>query len=103
MKMIEMRMREQDQINRGQIADFEASPFDSLQQEKPVGEVRIDQHIQVRVLHQKRCVADPRQGHVALFQLRELRPAMLAFAASQQRFPHHLVEKRARIEVVARG
>src|ERR1051326_4068924 len=65
MEMVEMRMREQDQVDRRQVADSQPGALDPFQKEKPVGEIRIDQDIQVAELHQERSVPDPGQGHMA--------------------------------------
>ena len=45
MEMIEVGMREQDQIDGWQMVDFQTGSFDALQQKNPVGEVGIDQDI----------------------------------------------------------
>ena len=65
-EMIEMRMREQHQINPRQVPDFQAGTLDALQQEQPVRKIRINQNIQVRELDQKRGVANPGDGDLAV-------------------------------------
>ena len=52
-EMIEVRVREEDEIDRRQVLDFQSGTLDAFQEEKPVGEVRVDQDIQVRELHQE--------------------------------------------------
>ena len=64
-KMIEMRVRQQHQVNRRQVADFQAGTFDAFQEEQPVRKIRINQHVQVRELDQKRRVTDPGDGDLA--------------------------------------
>src|SRR5437588_3355773 len=46
MEVIEMRVREQHQINRWQMLDAQPRTLDSLQQEQPIREIRVNQHIQ---------------------------------------------------------
>ena len=101
-KMIEMRVREQHQINSRQILDFQPGAFDALQKKQPVRKIRINQNIQICELNQKRRVADPGDGDLAVDQLRENRTALLADAPRQQRLPNQFAEKRARIEMSGR-
>jgi hypothetical protein len=102
-KMIEMSVGEQDEIDRRQVADAAAGAFDSLQKEKPVGEIGIDENVQVAELNEKRSVTNPSQRNVSFCQLRKDRTAMLSMAASKPGFPNHLIEKSARVEVIAGG
>ena len=44
-KMIEVRVREQHEINPRQVLDFQAGTLDALQQEQPVGEIRVNQDV----------------------------------------------------------
>ena len=64
-KMVEMRVRQQHQIDPRQMLDSQAGAFDPLQQEKPVGKIGIDQNIQVSELDQKRRMANPGDRHLA--------------------------------------
>ena len=68
-EMIEMRVGQQHQVNRRQVLDLQAGALDALEQEQPVREVRIDQHVQVGELDQERGVADPGDGDLAEGQL----------------------------------
>jgi len=101
-KMIEVRVREQNQINRRQIADAQAGALEPLQQEKPVREIRVHQHVQVRELDEKRRVADPGDGDLLAFQLGKNRWPRLARALGEPAFPDQLPKKRARVEVLCR-
>src|SRR5437899_6582742 len=96
--MIEMSVREQNQVDRRQMTDLDSRPFDALEQEQPVGEIGIDQYVQITELDQKRGVADPGDSHLAVVQFGEIRFLVLSFAPGEQRFPDHFVEKSARIE-----
>ena len=101
MEMIEMGVGEQDQVNGRQVLDFQPGAPDALQKKKPVGEIRINQHVQIGELRQKGSVADPGQRRLAAGQLGEFGPDMLARAPCQQCFPDQLVKKGARIEMFA--
>ena len=70
-----MRVRQQHQINRRQVADFQPGALDALQQKQPVRKIRVNQHVQVRELDEKRRVADPGDGDLPAFELRENRAA----------------------------
>ena len=67
MKMIEVGMGQQHQVNRRQILDLQAGTFDPLEQEQPVGEVRVNQDVEIGELDQERGVANPGDGHLAVF------------------------------------
>ena len=101
-KMIEMRVREQHQVNRRQVLDFQAGALDALQQKQPVRKIRVNQHVQVRELDQKRRVADPGNRHLAAVEFGEDRSPRLAHPRREQCFPDQLPEKRARIEMLGR-
>ena len=58
MQMIEVRVRDQDKVNRGQIAYSQSGTPQALQHEKPAGEVGINDHILRAHLHKKAGVAD---------------------------------------------
>ena len=49
-EMIEVRMRQQHQINPRQVPDFQAGTLDALQEEQPVRKIRVNQNVQVRKL-----------------------------------------------------
>jgi hypothetical protein len=66
MKMVEMGMGEQEEIDGGEMLDFEPGSFDPFEEEDPVREVRIDQDIEIIELGEERCVADPGEGDLAL-------------------------------------
>jgi hypothetical protein len=99
MEMIEMRVREQDQIDGREVFDFQAGAFDAFEEKQPVGKIRVDEHVEVRELNEEGRVADPGDGDFAVFQFREDGPAMLAGAAREQCLPDHLMKKGARIEM----
>ena len=101
-KMIEMRVRQQHHVNRRQILDFEAGALDPFQQKKPVREIGINQHVQVRELDQERGMADPGDGDLAVFKFGKNRPLMFAVARCEQSLPDQLAEKRGRVEMLCR-
>jgi hypothetical protein len=103
MKMIEVRVREQDEIDGRQVFDFQSRTLDAFQEKKPVGEIGIDEDVQVGELNQEGGVADPGDGDFALFQFWENRLVMLTGAAGQQRLPNHFVKKCARVEMFGGG
>ena len=70
-EMIEVRVRQQHEINRRQVLDFQTGALDAFEEEKPVRKVRIDQHVQVGELNQKRSVTDPGDGDLARASISE--------------------------------
>ena len=101
-KMVEVRVRQQHQVNRRQILDFQTGALDAFQQKKPVRKIRVNQHVQVRELDEKRGVADPGDGDFAVFQFWENRAARLAVARREPAFQDQFVEKSARVEMFRR-
>ena len=101
MEMIEVGVGEEHQINARQVLNLQPGAADALQQKQPVGEIGINQHIEVRELRQKRSVPDPGQGRLPARELGKSGPDIFAGAPRQQSFPHQLVEKGPRIEMLA--
>ena len=102
MKVIEMSVGQEHQINGGQVFDSQAGALDAFEKKKPVRKVRINQHVQVRELDQKRSVPDPGNGNLSLRELRESRELVLSTAAREQRFPDQLAKEGARVEMLRR-
>jgi hypothetical protein len=97
-KVIEVRVREQDEIDGRQILDAQAGAFDAFEEKNPIGEIRINENIQVRELHEERRVADPSERDLPVIKFGENGPLMLAGSRGEKRLPNHLAEKGARIE-----
>ncbi len=66
-KMIEVRVGEQDEIDGREVLDFQAGAFDAFEEEKPVGEIGIDEDVEVGELNEERRVTDPGDGDFAGF------------------------------------
>ena len=103
MEMVEMGMGKQHQIDAGQIPDPHARAFDAFEQEKPVGKVWIYQDIQVIKLDEKRRVANPGYGHLAVSEPGENRTAGRTRARREPGLPDQLLKKSSRIEMFCRG
>ena len=71
--------------------DFESGSADAFQEKKPVRKIRIDQHIQVGKLDQKRR-GRSRKGHLTLGQFGKHRLFVLSDAFGQQNLQNHLAE-----------
>lgn len=98
-----MRVRDQDQIDLGQVFDFAPSPLEALHEENPIPKVGIDQQIQVGELTKKRSVPDPGDCDLALDQRRKVRAMAMSAAGGEPPLPDHFVKERARIEMLAGG
>ena len=82
--------------------DFQSRAFNALKQEQPVGEIRINQNVQVSELNEKGGMADPGDGGLAIGEFGKGGLPMLAGAPGQERLPNHLAEKSARVKVFGR-
>ena len=103
MEMIEVGVGQQDQVNGGEVLDLEAGSFDALEQKEPVGEVGINQNIEVGKLEEEGGMTDPGDGDLAGVQFGESRVLGLPGAPGQQRLPDHFAEESPRVEVPGRG
>jgi len=101
-KMIEVRVRQQHEVNRRQIFYLDAGALDAFQEKKPVRKIRVNQHVQVRELDEKRRVADPGDGDLAVLQFWEHRAARLAVARREPALQDQLLKKSARVEMLRR-
>ena len=102
-EMIKMGVGQQDQVDGWEMLDAEAGALDTFEEEKPVGEVRIDQDVEIVELDEERGMANPGHGYLTFRELRERGLAMLSGSPGQQGFPNHLAKKGARIEMFGRG
>ena len=93
MKMIEVRVRQQNQTNRRQIFYLQAGPLNALEEKKPVRKIRVNQHVQVRELDEKRRVTDPGDGDLAVLQFGKHRAARLAVARREPALQDQLLKK----------
>src|SRR6202012_5924301 len=100
--MVKMGVRQQNQVNPRQVTDTQAGPLDALEQEEPIGEIRVNQDIEVRKLDEKRGVANPSDRHFAHFELGKNRMPRPAVARGKPGLEHQLPEKSARIEMFCR-
>ena len=67
MKMVEMGMGEEYEVDRGQILYFKTGALDALQQKEPVRKIRVNQHIEIGELNEKGGMPDPGNGHFPVF------------------------------------
>jgi hypothetical protein len=102
MEVIEVRMREQHEIDGRQIFYLDAGVLEAFEEKKPVRKIRIHQRIEIVKLHEEGSVPDPGQCDFAFLQCGKLRLAVHAGALGDQGLPDHLMEKGARVEMVAR-
>ena len=101
-EMIEMRVRHQNKIDRGQMVNFETRLFEPLDHLQPLRPDRIDQHVGFVCLNQERGVANPGDADFALADLREMRLDVIAGALGEERGNQNRREKVAFVPVRAR-
>ena len=72
--MIKMRVRDEDEIDRRQMMNVKPRFFESLDHAQPHRPDRIDQHIGLVRLNQKRGVTDPGDANLTRLHFRKERP-----------------------------
>src|SRR5579864_6157626 len=86
MKMIEVGMRDQNQIDRGKIDNAQAGPSEAFQNEEPAREIRVDDYALPAHLHKKAGVPD--EGDAELAVGSQARLVRLPRAGSYRGVPH---------------
>src|SRR5438876_10466049 len=72
--------------------------FEALQQEQPIGEIRVNQNVQIVELNQEGSVSDPGQCDLTRVQSRENGFLVLTFAPREQNLPNHFIKKLTRVK-----
>ena len=90
-----MRMGHEYEVNRRQVMDFEARPFQSFDDLEPFRPNRIDQDVDLVRLDEKRSVADPGNADLAFADLRKLRRHVFAGSLHEQRWNQNARQKIA--------
>ena len=98
MEMIKVGVGEEDEVDGRKIFEAKAGAFDALEEKKPVGEIGIDEDVEVGELDEKGGVADPGEGDLAGSQLGKFGLFVDAGAGREKSFPDHLAKKSARVE-----
>ena len=101
-KMIEVSMGDEDQINRRQMMNFEARSFQSFDHFEPLRPDRIDQDINFVGLDEKRGMSDPRDTDFTFVNFRKLRGRVTAGAFDEKRRNKNAGEKIAFVPVGSR-
>ena len=101
--MVEVRVRDQNQIDLGKIIDVNAGMLESLEEENPIGEVRIDQEVQIGELAEEGGVADPGERELAFNKVRKRRRPVPTGPLGEPCLPNHFIKEGAWIEVIAWG
>ena len=90
-----MSVRDQHQINIGQVIKGQARSFESLDDNQPIGPIRVDQDIESLRLQQERGMPNPRDSHLPVQELGKKRLQMRAMALGEERGDEHLRQKIA--------
>ena len=83
--MIEMRVGDENEINRGQMMDLEARLLEPLDHLQPLRPDRIDQDVDLVRLDEERGVPDPGDADFAFADFREIRLGVIAGALGKKR------------------
>jgi len=101
--MIEMGMCQQHYVDWREILKTQSGALDALQEEKPIGEVRVDEQVKVGELNEEGSMPNPGHGDLAALEFWEYGLAVLASASGQKCFPDHFPKKRTRIKMLGGG
>jgi len=101
MKMVEMGVRQENEVDRWQILNLEAGAPEAFEQEQPVREVGVHQDIEVVELDEKRRMTDPGDRDLSVFELGELGLLGGARTPGDQGLPNHLMEEGPGAEMIA--
>jgi hypothetical protein len=99
-KVVKVRVGEQDEINGRKVFDPEAGAFDSLQEKEPVGEVGIDKDVEIGELDEEGGVTDPGKGDFAAVEFGKFRFLVRTVTRREEGLQDHLVKEGARIESI---
>ena len=102
-EMIEVSVRDQDQINGRQMMNFEARSLQSFDHLEPLRPDRIDQYIEFVGLDEKRGMSDPRDANFAFADFRKLRRRVTAGPFDEERRNKNAGEKIAFVPVRSRA
>src|SRR5581483_133196 len=94
-EVIEMRVRDEDEIDLRQVVQAEAGMLDTFDDFEPLRPVRIDQDVNALRLDQKRRVADPCNADLVFLELWKERLEMRAEALGEKRGDEDLREEVA--------
>lgn len=98
-EVIKVRVRDEDEIYFGQVMDLKAGLLETLYHFEPFRPNRINEHIDLMRLNQKRSVADPSDTDFAWANLGEFRRHMNAGAFREKRWNQHFSEEIAAVPV----
>jgi hypothetical protein len=96
--MIKVRVSEQDEVNGREIFKAQAGAFDAFEEEKPVGEIGVNEDVEVGELDKKGGVTNPGKGDLSMSELGEFGLFVDAGARSEKSFPDHLAKESAGVE-----
>jgi len=101
-KMIEMRVGDENEIDFRQMMNLKPRPLQSFDHLQPFRPVRIDQDIDLVRLQQKRSVSNPGDANFAFLDFRKLRLKMVAGTPDKKRRNQDAGEEIAFVPVRAR-
>ena len=98
-EMIEVRVRDEDEIDLGQMMNLETGLLQALDHLQPLRPIRIDQDVDLMRLNQKRSVPDPGDADLAFSNFRKFRRRVIARALDEKRRNENAGEKIAFVPV----
>ena len=98
-QMIEVRMRHQDEIDFGQMMNFEPGLLQSLDHFQPLRPNRVDQDVHFMRLDQERGMSNPGDADFAGSNQRELRERIITGTPRKKRRNQNFSEKIALVPV----
>src|SRR5436190_398626 len=102
-EMVEMRVRYQNEINRGQMMNFEARLLEALNHLQPLRPDRIDQEVDLVRLNQERGVSNPGDADLTFADFRKTGPDTVAGSLDEERRDEDFGEEIALMPVRSRN
>jgi len=103
MKVIEVSVRNQNEVDVWQILDFQTGATETLHEKDPIPEIGINQQVEVGELTEERGMTDPGNRDLARNEVGKFRGATGSASRRKPALPDHLHEESAGIKVIARG
>ena len=92
-EMIEMGMSDQNQVDRGKIAEFDSGMFDPFDDLQPLCPIRVYEDAVLRSLNEERGVPDPRYANLSRRELGKDRLDAVTVSFGEERRDDHLGKK----------
>lgn len=102
-EVVKMGVRDQNQIDLGQIVQFDSRMAQALNHTQPFGPIRIDENAVLGGLHEKRGVSDPGDANLVTREGRKINFLRAPDAFGEERGQENFAEEIAFVPTLARA